>query len=143
MQMTFDTITIYFRRSTGEFVADSDEHADLADKETPFDNRPEWEQEAFQIAGDVLTDKVGDYVQLPSRYDIHESSIMADFCRTIENPRLADDLFRSISGKGAFRRFKDAICRHSIEQAWNKFKDEAYKGIAKEWCEENGIIWSD
>lgn len=143
MQMTFDTMTIYFRRSTGEFITVSDEHVHIVDEETPFDNRPEWEQEAILMVADVLADKAGDYVQLPSRYDMHEYAIMEDFCRTVEKPKIASDLFRSISGKKAFRRFKEAIHRHGIENDWYRFKDEAYREIARGWCEENGITWQE
>jgi len=71
MQMTFDTMTIYFRRSTGEFVPVSEEHVQIVDEEAPFDDKPEWEQEAIHMAADVLADTAGDYVELPSRYDIH------------------------------------------------------------------------
>jgi len=143
MQMTFDTMTIYFRRSTGEFVPVSEEHVQIVDAEAPFDDRPEWEQEAIRMAADVLADTEGDYVELPSRYDIHEYAIMEDFCRTVDQAKIAADLFRSISGKGAFRRFKDTIRRLGIENDWYRFKDEAYRAIARDWCRENGITWRE
>ncbi len=76
----------------------------------------------------VLADEIGDYVPLPSRYDIHEYAIRENFCHPVAKPKIADDLFRSISGRGAFRRFKDAIRRHGIENDWDRFKD-------------NGITW--
>ncbi len=144
MQMTFDTMTTYFKRSSGEFIAVTDEYVRAVEEEEPLDDRPEWEQEAIRITGEVLSsENDGDYVPLPSRYDIHEYSIMESFCHTVKNTRIASDLFRSISGKGAFSRFKEAIRRHSIEQAWYKYKDEAFREIAKEWCQENDIDWQE
>ncbi len=68
---------------------------------------------------------------------------MDSFCHTVKNTRIASDLFRAISGKGAFSRFKEAIRRYSIEQAWYKYKDEAFREIAKEWCQENDIDWQE
>jgi hypothetical protein len=68
---------------------------------------------------------------------------MTDYCHTVTNPKIAGDLFHSISGRGAFRRFKNAVRRHGIEQNWYRFKDEAYKEIAREWCKENGITWRE
>jgi hypothetical protein len=144
MQGMFDTMTAYFKRSTGEFITITDEHIHIADAGDSIEDRPEWEQEAIRQTAEVLArEDDGDYVQLPSRYDIHEYSIMERFCSTISKPKVADDLFRSISGKGAFRRFKTAIRRHGIEDAWYRFKDEAYKEIAREWCEENGLTWRE
>jgi len=144
MQMISDTMTVYFKRSTGGFIAITDEYVSVLDDEDPLDDRPEWEQEAIRMTGEVLAhENDGDYVPLPSKYDIHEYSIMESFCLTVKNPKIANDLFRSISGKGAFRRFKDAVYRHSIEDGWYRFKDEAYKEIAREWCKENGITWCE
>ncbi len=141
MQVTSDTMTIYFRRSTGEFVMVSDEHVPIAEDDEPFDDRPEWEQDAIRQTAEVLADEIGDYVPLPSKYDIHEYSIMENFCHSVEKPKIANGLFRSITGRGAFRRFKDAIRRHGVENDWYRFKDEAYREIAQEWCEEYGITW--
>jgi hypothetical protein len=31
----------------------------------------------------------------------------------------------------------------AIENDWYRFKDEAYKEIAQDWCEENGITWRE
>jgi hypothetical protein len=35
------------------------------------------------------------------------------------------------------------ICRHSIEENWYWYKDEAYKEIALEWCRDNCITWCE
>lgn len=135
MEMISDTMTVYFRRSTGEFILVTDEDHLFADP-------PEPEQEAIRVTSEALENDC-DYVALPSRYDIHEYSIMERFCRTLEDSKLSADLLRSISGKGAFRRFKEAVCRHSIEETWYRFKDAAYKEVARNWCEQRHITWCD
>ena len=56
---------------------------------------------------------------------------MESFCHSVENPKIANDLIRSLSGKGAFRRFRDAIRRHGIEDAWYRFKDGAQSHLEK------------
>ena len=144
MQIISDTMTVYFKRSTGEFIMITDEYIHAAESEESLDGRPEWEQDAIRMTADVLArEDDGDYVPLPSQYDIHEYSIMERFCHSVTNPKIVNDLFRSITGRGAFRRFKDAICRHGVEEDWYRFKDEAYKVIAIEWFEENGITWRE
>lgn len=146
MQMLSDSISIYYRRSTGEFIPVSDEYLWLAEREEGEDlvDRPEWEQEAIQQTREVIAHLgVQDYVPLPSRHDIHEYSIMESFCHTVEPQKTANDLIRAISGRGAFRRFKDAVHRHSLQEQWYRFKDEAYLEIARDWCKENSIIWQE
>ncbi len=45
----------------------------------------------------------------------------------------------AIRGRGAFRRFKDGIRQMGIEEQWYDYQGDAYKRMAIEWCEENGI----
>ncbi len=144
MQTISDTMTVYFQRSTGRFIMVTDEYVYAAESDDPLDDRPEWEQEIIRETAELLNrEESGDYVPLPTRYDIHEYAIMESFCSTVENRMIANDLFRSITGKGAFRRFKDALHRHGIEKNWYAYKDEAYKEIAREWCKEHGINWRE
>lgn len=144
MQIISDTMTVYFQRSTGKFVMVTDEYIYAAESDAPLDDRPEWEQEIIRETAELLArEDDGDYVPLPTRYDIHEYAIMERFCSMVENRKIANDLFRSISGKGAFRKFKDALRRHGIEKSWYAYKDEAYKEIAREWCEDHCVSWRE
>lgn len=144
MQIIFDTMTVYYQRSTGKFFMATDEHIRAVENDAPIDDRPEWEQEIIRETAEFLArEDDGDYVPLPTKYDIHEYAIMERFCSTVENRKISNDLFRSIAGKGAFRRFKDALLRHGIEKSWYAYKDEAYQEIAREWCEDHGISWRE
>ena len=65
---------------------------------------------------------------------------MEAFIETVEDERLQDRLDRSIRGRGAFRRFKDALEEHPIErERWFAFKDARLRGRALEWLAEEGI----
>ena len=143
MQGISDTMTVYFQRSTGKFIMVTDEYIYAAERDAPLDDRPEWEQNIIRETAEVLACEDDDYVPLPSRCDIHEYAIMERFCSTVENRKIANDLFRSIAGKGAFRRFKDALHRHGIEKHWYAYKAEAYKEIAREWCEDSCVSWRE
>ena len=142
MECHSDLMTVYFRISTGEFVTVTEEHLRIAEAEGSFENRAEWEQDAIRLAAELI-DNEDDFIPLPSQYDIHEYSIMEEFCYTQEKPEIKIELLRAISGKGAFRRFREAICHYAIEKTWYKFKTEAYRIIARNWCEEHGLSWSD
>ena len=142
MQIISDTMTVYFQRSTGKFIMVTDEYIYAAESDAQLDDRPEWEQKVIRETAEFLArEDDGDNVPLPSRCDIHEYAIMERYCSTVDNRKIANELFRSISGKRAFRRFKDALHMHGIEKSWYAYKDGVYKEIAREWCEEHGISW--
>ena len=76
---------------------------------------------------------------LPSRYDINEYHMMQHFVASIEDDQTYNRLVKVITGRGAFRRFKDECFYLGIINDWYKFRDEKYKQIAIDWCEENHI----
>jgi hypothetical protein len=141
LDMQFDELTSILDLDTGQVETlpdgmlgqaeecDDDEEPDLLD----------WEEEDWEIAKRVVS--TGRYLRLPDRFEVHEWAIMEDFVRSVESTRIREDLLRAIHGKGAFRMFKDATQRHSVESAWFEFRAEALKQIAIDWCEENQIAW--
>lgn len=90
---------------------------------------------------DNIEENPDDCALLPTQYDINEYSIMEDFIYEIDNEEIKDELYESIRGKGAFRRFKDTIYNLNVKNSWYDFKAHALKKIAIEWCEENDIIY--
>lgn len=72
-------------------------------------------------------------------YDINEYEMMEEFADTIEDVRLQNQLYISLNGSGAFRRFKVTCINYDIIDDWYKFRDEKYKDIAINWCQENII----
>ena len=79
------------------------------------------------------------YFLLPEKYDINEYHIMKDFIMEISDTRIEEELLNAIRGKGAFQRFKDKIAHYGMLEDWYAYKDEAYKQIAIEWCEDRGF----
>jgi len=142
MEMQFAESTSYLNKKTGEVISVTDEELRAAENEDPLDNFPEWQQEAIQVAQDVF-ENFDNYIELPSQYDIHEYAIMERFCLSIEYERISEELLSAIRGSGAFRRFKDAIHRLKVAEAWYRFRDQAYRQIAIDWCEQHGIEYVD
>ena len=65
---------------------------------------------------------------------------MLEFIQTVRNPRLQDRLEDAISGRSAFRRFKDVLLNYPAErERWFKFKRERISQRMLEWLEEKGI----
>ena len=61
----------------------------------------------------------------------------------IEDEKTREILYTLIKGSGAFGRFKNAIHIYEIAEDWYKFRNDAFKEIAIEWCRENNIEYDD
>ena len=102
----------------------------------------DWEQESIKEAIEII-ENWNDYIELPDKNEIHEYNIMEKFCYSIEDERLSNKLCSVISGRGAFRRFKDAINRYDLEDSWYAYKDKILYKIARDWCEVNKIPFTE
>jgi len=140
MEMECDELHHYIHKETGEIVQVSEEDMFLADDGESLDELPDWQREDVERAEKVLFTE--DYIQLPTKYDIHDYRIMEQFCLSLTG-ELGEIMYSSIKGSGAFRRFKDNIIRYDIEDEWYKFKEDSYYDIAAEWCESHSIPYID
>ena len=126
---------------TGKFVIFSGEELSAAEEGYDLEDYPAWQQEVIREAVQAfLTD---DYLELPSKFDIHEYAIMERFCYTVEDDDLCDRLLNSIRGRGAFRYFKDTIHEHGIAEDWYAYREQEFKRIAINWLESNQIAYTD
>ena len=123
----------------GEVIPVTEEELRAAENEEPIEQFPDWQQDNIRIAQQILEENY--IIPLPSQFDINEYSIMEEFCLEIEDGNLREIMYNSIKGSGAFRRFKDKIRRFAIEEKWYRYRDEAIKRIAIEWCEKNRIAY--
>jgi hypothetical protein len=123
---------------TGEIMLVTSEDLRAAEDKKPFEHLPEWEQENRMTAIDVV-ENFENYIELPTKYEVNEYEIMEKFCLTVSDQRKQESLLRAIKGKGAFGRFKDKIIDFEIENQWYSYRDECFKQIAIEWCQENKI----
>ena len=51
---------------------------------------------------------------LPTKNDINEYEMMVEFADTIEDSKLQNQLYISLNGSGAFKRFKDTCINYDI-----------------------------
>jgi hypothetical protein len=64
---------------------------------------------------------------------------MEDFIVTVADDGQADRLSIAITGRGAFRRFKDVLSRWPEEfERWHAFSDERKRGRARSWLVDAG-----
>jgi len=65
---------------------------------------------------------------------------MERFIATVEDPELRRRLNISIDGKGAFRRFKDALMGHPVDrERWFAFRSERLRSCMESWLTAHGI----
>jgi hypothetical protein len=140
MQMLSDEHHAYLNKVTGELITITNDDITMAQSDEA-DEFADWQDEIVQDAKNVLSSD--DYLEIPSKFDIHEYEIMERFCLFVPDERISDVLLGKIRGSGAFRRFKGTIYRYGIEKDWFKFRDEAYKEIAILWLESNGFAYTD
>jgi hypothetical protein len=142
LEFQSDESSSFLNKKTGEVVLMTDYAMRAAEENEPFEDVPDWERDLVAIAREILAES-GEYIQLPTKYDIDEYSIMENFCTFMDKKEIGDILYDLISGSGAFRRFKDAIYKYGVEEEWFKYRDKAIKEIAIEWCHQNNIEFED
>jgi len=132
----------FLNKRTGEVVLITDEEMRAAEDDEPIEDFPDWQQNQVRVAKEIIAE-TGDYIPLPTKFDINEYSMMERFCLSLDDPEISDVLYGSIKGSGAFRRFKDAIHKYDIADEWYSYRNDALKEIAIEWCRENGIEFDE
>jgi hypothetical protein len=142
MDVLGDEMTAYINKKTGELFTVSEEEARLIEARNE-DNEfiSEWQKEMLPKVREVL--ESDDFVPLPDKFEIHEYAIMERFCLSLPDEALREELLHSIRGRGAFRRFKDAIFSKSIQDDWYSFREQALKRVAADFLDSEGIAYLD
>ena len=83
------------------------------------------------------------YFRLPEQYDIRDNRIVEAFIDDLPAGEAQNHLSNAFRGRGAFRRFREGLRQHDLEQEWYDFRDEAYRQIARDWCDANGIRYTE
>ena len=61
------------------------------------------------------------------------------FIADLEDPEVADRLSIAITGRGAFRRFKDVLSRWpDLMERWHGFSEDRHRGRARSWLADQG-----
>ena len=143
MDFQTDESSAYFNRETGAIVTISDEEFRAVEEGKPLEEYPEWQHKNIETAREILEDDEGVYVRLPTRFEIHEWQIMDRFARWVDDERIGEELRYALRGRGAFRMFKEAIHRLGVAEEWYEYRERALRRIAVEWCEANGIRFTE
>ena len=83
------------------------------------------------------------FLRFPTKYEIHQYRIMEDFIDQLPSGKAQEELAYAIRGKGTFRRFKQSVRYHGLDQRWYDYLAEAYREIATRWCAEEGLEYTE
>ena len=104
---------------------------------------PDWGKQEVESARAIMADSGERFVNGPNKFDFNEYRHMERFIGTVENAEAAEQLWRAIKGKGAFRYFKDTASRLDLLEQWYRYRDEAVKEFVREWAKGNNVPYSE
>ena len=141
MDFQSDEHSAFLNLTTGEVVSVTDEELRAAENDVPLEDFPDWQHDAIRIAGEIV--ETDHFLPLPDKFEINEYRIMEQFCSSVDDEDMRDDLCNAIRGRGAFRSFKDKIHEYGIAEDWYQYRDAALRDIAVTWCEAHGIAYTE
>jgi hypothetical protein len=139
MDLMTDEATAYINRKTGELITLTDEELALAGDPEEAEDAPKWQKDFLPKAREVRASE--DFIPSPGKFEIHEWSIMERSVRLLTDAAVSNELDAAVHGRGAFRRFKDAVLRLGIADEWYRFRDAALEEIAIEFLEAHEIAY--
>jgi hypothetical protein len=152
-----DTFDYYLDLETGEVASFSEEilgearsrlydsDFDEMDDDTEyveFDEEPElpeWMLDEIELALEILLDEER-FIRIPERTSAMAFESMAEFADSVEDKFLKEKFRSALDGKGAFRKFKDALIDYPKERKrWHGHNAKAMKNEITEWLASMGI----
>lgn len=98
-------------------------------------------QEKALLTKAYAVEESNDFISIPHDGLIEEYDIMEDFASELPS-NYRDRLENCFDGgKGAFRRFKDAVARMNLSKQWYYYRDIRYRREAREWCDVHEVKW--
>ena len=95
-----------------------------------------------QMHGRVMSD--ANYLRIEAVPSREQYRWMERFIETVEDETLAHRLQVAIDGKGAFRRFKDALMNQPEDrERWFSFRSQRLRSCMQAWLEAHGLVAVD
>lgn len=99
-----------------------------------------WQQQMLQDARRIEEGYGTRYISIPQQESREGYRDMERFIATVQDQHLQDQLWRAIQGRGAFRRFKDALLEYPDErERWFAFSERCVHERMLAWLESKGI----
>ncbi|MBI4579181.1 MAG: hypothetical protein HY718_05730 [Planctomycetes bacterium] len=138
MSWRSDESEYYLDTHTGKIIlVESGMLTDLEDGEEIDEDLPEWQKPMLAEARAIVEDTQDRYESIPPIESREGFRIMEDFIPGLTDDTLRDRLWEAIRGKGAFRRFKDALANAGgdLLDQWHRYEEQRHRDMAREWLE--------
>ena len=134
-----------FDRDAGEMVYLEADVLRSVEEDPDYDGSdlPDWQRKEIETARALLADDGTRFIDPPHRDTHDEFEVMREFAEQWPDQSVASALLKLLGGRGSFRRFREAIFEHRIEDQWRTFQDEKERDLLVAWCHENGIEYED
>lgn len=80
------------------------------------------------------------YLEVPTETSRDAWTEMAEFVSTVSDLPVRERLERALRGRGAFRRFKDAVHEAGVADAWYAYRNAEQRRSLLEWLKEHDIV---
>ena len=124
-------------RSEGRLNLDTgeiNEFQPFGDRFGAYDD--EEDEDADEVAESVESWTNVAWIESGSRDGWHD---MSYFAEVQHDANIADRLTRAIEGRGAFRRFRDAVDQLDLTERWYAFSGDRQLGRARQFLAEHGV----
>lgn len=102
----------------------------------PDPNNPYVEVELFQEVVDKVENDFFNYFEIKKMASYQSFQVMVDFAESLSDAKFQDQLFKLLSQRKPFSKFKWAIDNSNYRQDWFDFRDQAYVNWVKEQLED-------
>jgi hypothetical protein len=145
LDLEMEDYQTYLDRKTGTMVTIQSSliSALEEDDDESLQDLDDWDEEEAEVAKAIVQDDGTRFIPGPDKFDFDEYREMERFIRSLDDEDAADQLWRAIKGRGAFRYFKDTLHRLGIQDDWYAFRDEAMKRFVIDWADVNNIAYVD
>ncbi len=131
-----DNHTAFLNRKTGELLTMNYQQPALCENSQPVHDLSDG-QHAVREAMES-----GDMLELPSKFEHQEFSIIERFCESVGEPRHKKKLLKAIRGKRAVRDFQKVLRKLRMTDRWIGFRNRELEELAVAWLDQNDIAYN-
>ena len=135
LSLMFEENRSFVDRETGEVVMVTRDDLRAVEDPGPHDDDDE--------TAVLILEHRERFKELPSKWEVNDWEIMREFCEAVESAERRGHLLSAIRGNGAFGRFKTLAAAYGMLEEWYAFHDNALWELARDWCEENEIPYTE
>ena len=95
----------------------------------------------FGESGDPIEDDDHEFVAIDAAGSHEGYQDMVDFAEAVGDRTISDALHRALEGRGAFRRFRDALYDHEeLSRSWRSYAEACSEVRAIRWLSGGGFV---